>query len=770
MLHATQRRAVACIVAALAAVLVGSVSLVTAPTASAATGLEGFQAGNLISDVAFYNAGSLTKKGVTDFIAAKGVSCVNNTGAGVPCLKNYKQTTPAVAANAYCAALSAVSGDTAAGIISRVTTACKTSPQVMLAMIQKESALVTKSGSSLTARSYAAATGAGCPDFTTCDASIGNFFNQVYKTAWMFSRYRAEPSRLNYKVGANQILYNPETSCGKASVTIANVATASLYTYTPYTPNAAALNNPAGTGDLCSAYGNRNFYRLMKLWFPSSTTSATTAPVYPSPASTLRAEITLTFAEASALSGAMGSSTGPMTCTSRSCSKPYANGRIYSTPKAAYGVRKAIYTKYAALGGPTGPVGLPIGRQACTSASCRQDFEGGTIDSVAGLLPTALPSPTASGAFSALRPARVLDTRSGNGAPKSSIGADKVVNLQVTGRGGVPSTGVTAVVLSVTVLSPTRTGRITAFPSGSPEPNTSNVHFAATETSRNVVMMRLGAGGKVALANNSTGSIHLVADVVGYYTVRPASPGLFRALTPARILDTIGGGGAAGAVPAKGTLTLQVLGRGGVASSDVSAVVMNVAVMRATSSGLLTAYPSGTPTPDAYNITFPAGKTVSNLTVVKVGADGSVKIRNDSSGTIHLLADVTGYFTAGTPVVSGAFVSMTPTRLVDTRTISPVGAYKTLQVQIAGRSGIPSTGVAAVISNTMVERPAGPGYVTAYPSDTSRPATSSVKFLGGQTIANLVSVGVSDDGYVSFANRSSGSIHVITDAAGYFKK
>ena len=51
---------------------------------------------------------------------------------------------------------------------------------------------------------------------------------------------------------------------------IQNQATANLYIYTPYQPNAAALNNLFGSGDGCSAYGNRNFWRLFSDWFGST--------------------------------------------------------------------------------------------------------------------------------------------------------------------------------------------------------------------------------------------------------------------------------------------------------------------------------------------------------------------------------------------------------------------------------------------------------------------------------------------------------------------
>jgi LysM repeat protein len=50
-------------------------------------------------------------------------------------------------------------------------------------------------------------------------------------------------------------------------VTIKNQATAGLYYYTPYTPNSPAMVNISASGDGCSAYGNRNFWRIYNFWF-----------------------------------------------------------------------------------------------------------------------------------------------------------------------------------------------------------------------------------------------------------------------------------------------------------------------------------------------------------------------------------------------------------------------------------------------------------------------------------------------------------------------
>src|SRR5664279_4415802 len=79
-------------------------------------------------------------------------------------------------------------------------------------------------------------------------------------------------------------------------------------------------------------------------------------------------------------------------------------------------------------------------------------------------------APVAPGGFGSVAPLRVLDTRSGTGAPAAAVRAGATPAAKVTGPGGVPATGVSAVVLNVTVTAPTAGGFITGYASGSPLP------------------------------------------------------------------------------------------------------------------------------------------------------------------------------------------------------------------------------------------------------------------------------------------------------------
>ena len=109
----------------------------------------------------------------------------------------------------------------------------------------------------------------------------------------------------------------------------------------------------------------------------------------------------------------------------------------------------------------------------------------------------------------------------------------------------------------------------------------------------------------------------------------------------------MGTGAPAAPVAAGGVVTLSVDGQGGVPASGVSAVVLNVTVAQPAANGYITVYPDGVTRPLASNLNFVADKSVPNLVIAPVGADGDVDLYNGSSGTVQLVADVSGYFSSG---------------------------------------------------------------------------------------------------------------------------
>ena len=231
------------------------------------------------------------------------------------------------------------------------------------------------------------------------------------------------------------------------------------------------------------------------------------------------------------------------------------------------------------------------------------------------------------------------------GAPAVKVGPGATLPVQVTGVGGVPATGVSAVVLNVTVTEPASEGYLTAWPVGVGRPLASNLNFVAGLTVPNQVLVRVGSGGKVNLYNGG-GSTHVVVDVAGWYGTDGAPGGTgFSIVTPVRILDTRTGHGAPEAkVGPASTLSLQVGGQGGVPAAGVRSVVLNVTVTQPTAVSYLTAWPSGKTRPLASNLNYVASQTVPNLVVVDVGADGKVNLYN-AAGSAHVIADVAGWFT-----------------------------------------------------------------------------------------------------------------------------
>jgi len=245
-----------------------SQSTQTASGAQAAASAVGsdFDPGYIVSDENFYDGTTMTAAAVQSFILSKNSRC-NSTFA---CLWGYGQNTPSTNASNYCAAIPAMSSASAALIIQQVGSACNISQRAILVLLEKEQGLVT--GVSPTRRSFEAATGFNCPDTAPCDPNYAGFFYQVYNAARQFQIYKAFPGSFNHRANAtNNILYNPIRACGASPVFIRNAATAGLYNYTPYQPNAAALANMYTVGDGCSSYGNRNFWRMWTDWFGSPT-------------------------------------------------------------------------------------------------------------------------------------------------------------------------------------------------------------------------------------------------------------------------------------------------------------------------------------------------------------------------------------------------------------------------------------------------------------------------------------------------------------------
>jgi uncharacterized protein (DUF1501 family) len=360
--------------------------------------------------------------------------------------------------------------------------------------------------------------------------------------------------------------------------------------------------------------------------------------------------------------------------------------------------------------------------------------------------------------YVAISPERLLDTRNGTGAPAAKVGAGRSINVKLGGRGTVPPTAATAVLVNVTVTDPTEDGYLTVWPAGATLPLASNLNFRAGQTVPNLVMARLGVDSGISIFN-ATGATHVIGDVVGYFVESGGTH--LEPLTPTRVIDTRSE--APGALLGGKTMELQIGGRVGVPLAAQS-VVINVTAIDPTSDGFLTVWPSGQPMPLASSLNFSAGQTIPNLVVAKLGAKGRVSIFN-STGSVHLAADVVGYFST----TSGSEgVPMKPLRLLDTRSNGgKVGPRGSIDLAVAGLGAVPASGVRAVALNVTAVDPTSGGFVTVWPCGEKRPNASSLNFAAGENVPNLVFAKVGTDNKVSFYNES-GNTHLIVDLCGYY--
>ena len=394
---------------------------------------------------------------------------------------------------------------------------------------------------------------------------------------------------------------------------------------------------------------------------------------------------------------------------------------------------------------------------------------------VAALLPlVASPAttPPASAAVNAgqslyvpLDPVRVLDTRSGSGAPAEPVGPAQVRDLRVADGLRVPSDA-TAVVLNVTATQPTASSDVRVYPTPAGHaapPTVSNLNVVAGTTVANLVTVRLGDGGRVRL-RNAAGSVHLVADLAGYFTAAPSAGGSsLLGRTPTRLLDTRRVGGALGAGEVR---RLQVLGSTG-APQGARAVVLNVTAVGATARTDVRAYPTRPGAPPVVSNLNPApGRTTAAAVVVPVGADGTVSLRNHV-GSVHLVVDLMASYLPGD--AASVFHPLAPVRLLDTRaTGTPLGQGGVRDLVVAGADVVPSPGTVVALNVTAVGPTAGTDLrVYPTPADARVPGTSNLNAAHGQTAANAVLATVGRDGAVRLRN-ALGAVHVVVDLAGWY--
>ena len=411
--------------------------------------------------------------------------------------------------------------------------------------------------------------------------------------------------------------------------------------------------------------------------------------------------------------------------------------------------------------------------------------------------PLAAVTPTT---FHAIAPARVVDTRIGQGASLAPIVGGCVLPVRVASLVDLPTAAV-AVSLSVTVVNPVAAGFVTVYPCQTGRPLASSLNYRAAQTVANQSIVPLDNADEVCLFASQKADV--VVDVLGWFGGATGSQ--LAPLLPARLLDTRGPvGGHPGVVPSTGTVAVDVFGAGGVpAGSTPTAVVVNLTSTGATGEGFLVAYACDAPRPSTSNLNTGTGREVAAHAVVAVSADGHVCVY--SNVNTHVVVDITGWYrvvpppapvppaptttttkapatsapatttttapvgrTAPAPGTDGRLVPTAPVRVLDSRAAgsSAVVGGTSVAIDPVADGHLGNVTPATVVVNVTATDAVAGGFLTVYPCGGDVPLASAVNYAAHTDVANLVTVPVGVDGKICvFSNQTT---HVVIDLAAWY--
>ncbi|MEO8228344.1 MAG: hypothetical protein ABI628_01135 [Chloroflexota bacterium] len=373
-------------------------------------------------------------------------------------------------------------------------------------------------------------------------------------------------------------------------------------------------------------------------------------------------------------------------------------------------------------------------------------------------------------------PVRVLDTRVGTGLT-GMFTSSNARSWQVAGVLGIPAEAV-AVTGNVTVVGQTSSGFVSVTVTSTNTPPSSTINFPVGETRANNVTTALSPAGRLsATFKGATGKkTHLLFDVTGYF-LADNTGGTFTPVTPFRALDTRTGAGLTGKFVSSTARKLQIGSALGPVPLTATAITGNLTVVGPSKAGFASVTKTLNNSPTTSTINFPAGAVRANGVFAPLDTDGSLWIvyKSAAGATSHFLLDVTGYFEDG--ILGLKFVPLNPSRIMDSRpgvALSGVtgaftsGSPKTLDVQ--GHWGAPASAVAVTGNLTVTGQTAG-GFVSATPDPEPIPATSTINFPMGDTLANGIVAPLNVTGESSFVYKSSPgrTTHLILDLSGYFE-
>ncbi len=358
------------------------------------------------------------------------------------------------------------------------------------------------------------------------------------------------------------------------------------------------------------------------------------------------------------------------------------------------------------------------------------------------------PSTATASVLRPVQPCRLLDGRI---TPDLGRLDDNTQRIQVAGRCGIPE-GAKAAAIGIVAVEVAGAGFVTAWPSGAPRPDASNLNFAPGNTVANSAVVQLGPSGAIDLYASTAAT--LIVDVTAAFVDAGVEPsaGRFVTIPPIRVIDTR-------QIGQRGTSEIVLPLPPGV-PSDATALAVTVTAVNADEPGFLTAYPAGMGRPEASIVnTDRLNTTRASAMFLPVTPAGFVVYR---SMLTDVIVDVGGWFTGESagPSPDGLFVPQSPSRVWDSRaTFDPVQPDGTAERPIV------FPGAAAIVANITALESTRAGFVSVFAAGTGQPEISTLNYRWPQPVAALSITSVSDRGVAVY---SFAGAHVLVDVAGWF--
>lgn len=345
--------------------------------------------------------------------------------------------------------------------------------------------------------------------------------------------------------------------------------------------------------------------------------------------------------------------------------------------------------------------------------------------------------------------------------------------VKVAGVAGLPSSGIGAVTMMVTIADPSGSGQL-------------QMRADDDDTTTLMMIYNSGVGGNtsntglLAVADDGTIQVRtetaqskVVIDITGYYTSTKngVSAGGFVAMSPSRVLDSRGGIGAAqGQIPAGSQRTIQATGSNGIPAGAAAVAVNIIVINREAKAGYVRPTPTGeTRSTGVLNYNSVEGQSTAMNAQVALNADGKFSIDTaEGGGKIDLVVDIQGYFLKSNP--GGGFTPLNG-RLIDTRNGGSIASGASFTVQVGGVQGAPTVegGLsAAAVTFTAVNDSGADSYAKMWADGAAEPESSAISSDRTSKMTNTVVAPVGANGKIRIKNMGKGAMDYLVDLQGAY--